>query len=145
MTPMTTSTRPANPPRLAPTALPIGLDDARFVSLVTFRRVGTPVSTPVLFVRDGGRLFVRTAHDAGKLKRIRHTPAVLVIPSDSRGRWLGDPVAGQARILADDAVVPTLRRLHAKHPVAARLFSAIRRLRGQRNVIVEILINESVA
>lgn len=119
------------------------LDGARFIALTTFRRSGAPVSTPVLFVADGDRLLVRTARDTGKLKRIRHTPTVHVAPSDSRGRPLGPAVAGHAHILGPQAVTPTLERLHGKHRIVGPVFSAIRRLRGQQDVIVAIVPDRS--
>jgi PPOX class probable F420-dependent enzyme len=119
----------------------LALSDARFIALVTFRRTGEPVSTPVLFVADGDRLLVRTARDTGKLKRLAHTSTVLVVPSDSRGRWLGRPVSGQAHALGPDAVRPALALLHRRYRIAGPLFSAVRRLRGQRDVIVEIVLD----
>lgn len=114
------------------------LADARFIDLVTFRANGAPVGTPVLFTMDGARILVRTAHDAGKLKRIRRSPLVEVAPSDSRGRRLGPSVPAKARILDETAVAPTLAALHAKHRIAGPLFSRLRRLRGKRDVIVQI-------
>lgn len=119
----------------------VALADARFIDLVTFRRSGAPVGTPVLFATDGSRLLVRTAHDAGKLKRLRHTATVEVAPCDSRGRRTGAAMAGQARILGPEAVGPALARLHAKHRVAGPLFTALRRMRGKRDVIVEIVLD----
>ena len=119
----------------------VALADARFIDLVTFRRTGEPVGTPVLFAQVGDRLLVRTAHDAGKLKRIAHTALVEVTPSDQRGRHVGATLSGSARVLGPDAVRPTLDRLHAKHRVAGPLFSALRRVRGQRDVIIEITLD----
>ena len=81
------------------TATDVPLADARFISLVTYRRTGEPVATPVLFAFDGDRLLVRTAHDAGKLKRLAHTSRVSVAPCDQRGRVLGPAVSGEARVL----------------------------------------------
>jgi PPOX class probable F420-dependent enzyme len=117
------------------------LERARFIDLVTFRRTGEPVGTPVLFVLDGNRVLVRTAHDAGKLKRIAHTPAVELTPSDQMGRHLGATRSGTARVLGPGAVAPVLARLHAKHRVAGPLFTWIRHRRGQADVIVEILLD----
>jgi hypothetical protein len=139
---MTTTAKPINAPAAGHD---VPLEQARFIALVTFRRDGTPVSTPMLFVPDGNRLLVRTARDTGKLKRVAHTPAVLVVPCDSRGRLLGAPSHGRARILGEDAVAPALAHLHARHPVAGRLSSLVRRLRGQRNVIIEVTLGEAVA
>ena len=126
---------------LAPARPAADLETARFIDLVTFRRTGEPVGTPVLFVQDGDRLLVRTGHDAGKLKRLAHTPAVELTPADQKGRHLGATWSGTARVLGPDAVGPALARLHARYRIAGPLFSAIRRFRGQRDVIVEILLD----
>jgi PPOX class probable F420-dependent enzyme len=127
------------------TAIPstprVGLADARFISLVTYRRTGEPVATPVLFVFDGDRLLVRTAHDAGKLKRLAHTSHVEVAPCDQRGRTLGPAIRGEGRILAGDAVAPALARLHARYRIAGPLFTTLRHLRGKRDVIIEIVLD----
>ncbi len=118
----------------------VALADARFIDLVTFRRTGVPVGTPVLFVIDGDRLLVRTAADSGKLKRLRHTSKVEVAACDQRGRRLGPAISGRARILSPEAVGPTLARLHARYRIAGPLFSAIRHFRGKGDVIVEIVL-----
>ncbi len=130
---------------VTPTAGPVAADretvqlaDARFIALATFRRSGEAVETPVLFVQDGDRLLVRTAHDAGKLKRIRNDGTVALAPCDQRGRHRGPVVRGRARILGPDAVEPALRLLHAKHRIAGPLFTTVRHLRGQGDVIIEI-------
>jgi PPOX class probable F420-dependent enzyme len=119
------------------------LATARFIDLVTYRRTGVPVGTPVLFVPAGDRLLVRVAHDAGKLKRLRHTAAVEVAPSDSRGRRLGPSIRGRARILEAEAVDPALRALHARYKIAGPMFTWLRHLRGKRDVIVEIVLDPS--
>jgi PPOX class probable F420-dependent enzyme len=119
----------------------VALADARFIDLVTFRRTGEPVGTPVLFAPDGGRLLVRTAADAGKLRRLAHTAAVEVTPSDSRGRHVGATLAGTARILGPESVEPALRAIHAKHRIAGPIATFVRRRKGQRDVIIEIVLD----
>lgn len=124
----------------------VSLDRARFIALTTFRASGEPVSTPVLFVEhDDGRLRLRTADDTGKVRRIRVDPRVTVAPSDSRGRTLGDAVPGTARILGPDAYGPTLARLHGRYRIAGPLFTLIRRLRGQRDLVVEVTLDRPVS
>ncbi len=133
---MTTTT--TTPPVLATSTSEIALAEARFIDLITFRRTGEPVGTPVLFVLDADRLLVRTAAASGKLKRLRHTARVELAPSDQRGRHLGPTVQATARILGPDAVRLTLARLHARYRIAGPLFSLVRRVRGQADVIIEI-------
>jgi hypothetical protein len=52
----------------------------KYLSLTTYRWDGTPVSTPVWFVEEEGRLFVITAADSYKAKRLRRNPAAMVAP-----------------------------------------------------------------
>jgi PPOX class probable F420-dependent enzyme len=68
--------------------------------LSTFRRSGTPVSTPVWAAAEGGRLYVRSERAAGKLKRLRNDARVLVAPCTVRGKPLGTPFEASARVLA---------------------------------------------
>ena len=67
--------------------------------VVTYRRDGTPVATPVWFTLDGDRLLFESDRDSGKVRRLRRDPSVRVAPANSRGRPLGPPVDGQARVL----------------------------------------------
>ena len=68
--------------------------------LVTFRRNGASVATPVWFGIQGDRLYIRTGAQDGKVKRIRRDPRVLLAPCNFRGRPLGRPMTATARILA---------------------------------------------
>ncbi|HEX9549982.1 MAG TPA: PPOX class F420-dependent oxidoreductase [Candidatus Limnocylindrales bacterium] len=132
----------ADPRRAArPASDAAALAGARFIDLVTFRRDGTPVGTPVLFVADAGRLLVRTASDAGKLKRLAHTAIVEIAPSDSRGRRLGAAAPGTARVLGPGALAPMLARLHARYRIAGPVATLVRRLRGQQDVVIEITLD----
>ncbi|MEV6955751.1 PPOX class F420-dependent oxidoreductase [Streptomyces sp. NPDC051183] len=91
------------------------LGKARYVSLTTFRKDGTPVATPVWAVADGGELYVWTRSDSWKVKRIRNNGRVTVAPCDVRGRLAdGAPVGeGQARLL-DEAGLLRVRRLMSR-------------------------------
>jgi uncharacterized protein len=83
----------------------------RYISLTTFKRDGTPVSTPVWVVTDDGRrLLVWSAARAWKVRRIRREPHVLVAAASVRGKERGPRVAGRARLISDPGVQPLLRR-----------------------------------
>ena len=74
---------------------------ASYVLLVTFRRNGEAVPSPVWFVVDGaGAVVVKTRHDAGKVKRLRVDSRVLVAPCNQRGKPLGPAVRATGRLLA---------------------------------------------
>jgi uncharacterized protein len=78
------------------------LSGRRYVSLTTFRRDGTPVATPVWLVGYEDGIAVWTGAGTGKVKRLRRDPAVTVAPCTFRGRLLGEPVAGRARLLSSE-------------------------------------------
>ena len=76
--------------------------DTEYVLVVTFRRDGTPMPTPVWAAWDGDRLVFRTEEDTHKVRRLRHTAQVRVAPCTVRGRPTGPPVEGVARIVGPD-------------------------------------------
>jgi len=86
------------------------LDRHRYMSLSTFRRSGTEVATPVWFATVGGRLYVFTASDSGKVKRLRHASRARVAPSDARGRVQGAWRDATARFVTESSAI---ERAHA--------------------------------
>ena len=104
---------------------------ARYIQLTTFRRDGRAVSTPVHIVAGADAAFFRTWDVAGKAKRLRHTPAVLIAPSTVRGRPLGPPIPAQAYLLEGEASQRAARMLATKHPILhGRLIPWYHRRRG---------------
>lgn len=91
------------------------LGKARYVSLTTFRKDGTPVATPVWAVADGAELYVWTRSDSWKVKRIRNNGRVTVTACDVRGRVADGATVreGEARLL-DEAGLKRVRRLMSR-------------------------------
>ncbi|MGV9799089.1 PPOX class F420-dependent oxidoreductase [Mycobacterium sp. NPDC003449] len=90
-----------------------GFDRYRQIVLVTFKKSGEAVPSPVNHGVADGRLYVRTDASRAKVKRIRNNPDVLVVGSNLRGRPSGPVVAGVARIL------PETEHAHADAVIAA--------------------------
>jgi len=89
------------------------LMSSKYLRLTTFRRDGRPVATPVWMVRDGEALLVTTTTTTGKVKRLRHTPRVLLAPCDRRGlvaEGMTD-VEGTGEVLTDEASLSRLDQL----------------------------------
>ncbi len=78
------------------------LASSRRTLVVSFRRDGTPVPTPVWAALDGERAYVRTERASGKVKRLRREPRVLLAPCTVRGRPLRPPVAARGRVLSGE-------------------------------------------
>lgn len=117
--------------------------DVRYVSLSTRRRSGTEVSTPVLFVAEGNRVFIWTSVLSGKARRIRANSEVTVAPCDMRGEVTGPSVAGVAKVLGSDASQHAARLFSQKYGPTLALFKHVhgawRRLgRGQEWIYLSI-------
>ena len=106
----------------------------KYLSLTTYRRDGSPVSTPVWFVADGRDLLVETDAASYKVKRIRHNPHVHIAPCDARGRLRGDAIDAEARILTEDERERVERLLARKYRIdrytVLPLYRLVMRLRG---------------
>ncbi len=75
---------------------------ARQCVVVTFRKSGEPVPTPVNFgLADDRTLLFRTEPTTAKLKRLRRDAHVRLFPCNLRGKPLGPIVEGSARVLPD--------------------------------------------
>jgi PPOX class probable F420-dependent enzyme len=76
------------------------LNGKKYAVVVTFRKDGTPVPTPVWFgLLDDTHFVARTEERTAKVRRIRRDPHVRVFASDTRGKPLGPVVEGTARVL----------------------------------------------
>lgn len=78
------------------------ITDEKYVSLTTFRKDGTPASTPVWIADLGdGTVGFTTASTSFKVKRIGNDPKVTLQPCNSRGVVTdgSDVVAGTAVIV----------------------------------------------
>ena len=65
----------------------MSLADEKYLALTTFKRDGTPVTTPVWATAlDDGKIGFWTSSSSGKAKRLAHTSKVTVQPCDARGR-----------------------------------------------------------
>jgi len=103
---------------------------SKYVLLMTYRKDGRPVATPVWAVPYDDGLAVWTAVSSGKVKRVRRTSEVTVASCDFRGGSVGPAVAGSAEVLDAAGTDRVRKELKRKYGVSARLtlaFSALRR------------------
>jgi uncharacterized protein len=81
--------------------IPAEIHGQKYISLVTFKRDGTPIATPIWFAESDGKLYFMTRSDSGKYKRIRNSPRVKIAPSTIRGKVTGPEFPATARILPE--------------------------------------------
>jgi PPOX class probable F420-dependent enzyme len=90
--------------------------------LVTYRRNGKPVPTPVWAAEADGRLYVRSERASGKAKRLRRDPRMLVAPCTVRGEPLGAPFEATARMLPAELEPHAERVLAGRYGLGRALF-----------------------
>lgn len=101
--------------------------------MTTFRRDGTPVSTPVWVVAlSGDEVGFWTSSGSGKAKRLAHTSRVIVQPSDARGRVKQgtSPIEATARVVSGPELEAIRERVVAKYGVVTKLTKLIGTLIG---------------
>lgn len=102
---------------------PDELDEAKYIDLTTFRRDGTPVSTPVWLAPSDAGYYVTTGATTGKYKRLRNDPAVEVTACNSRGT--PNPGAttytGTATLLDEDGTDAALAAIVDRYGLIGRL------------------------
>ena len=85
-----------------------GIGASKCISLTTFKRDGSRISTPIWFNVMDGKIYVTTETDAWKVKRIANNPAVEFAVCTQRGKVTGQTFGGTARILAPSELVAVI-------------------------------------
>ncbi|MDO8434149.1 MAG: PPOX class F420-dependent oxidoreductase [Candidatus Binatus sp.] len=113
----------------------------RYVSLVTFRRNGKGVPTPIWIARAGDKLYAFTDGASAKMKRLRVTDRIQIAACDARGIVRGEFADGRARKIDDPAIIRrALASLSQKYGWQMSVLSFFSRLSGRikRRAYLEI-------
>lgn len=124
--------------------MPKSLDPAkaRYVDLVTYRKTGVEVHTPVWIAPLDGRHYVFSEAKAGKVKRLKNNPAVKITLCDVRGKLLSEEwLTGEAQVVTDpDLVTRVYQSFTAKYGWIMRATNLLAKLSGrfERRAMIEI-------
>jgi uncharacterized protein len=99
-----------------------GFEKVRQVVLVTYRRDGEAVPSPIYHGVADGKVYVRTDARTAKIKRLRNNPRAVLVPSSFRGKPVGQAVSATARILADSEVAHADAVIAANWNLGGRMF-----------------------
>jgi PPOX class probable F420-dependent enzyme len=115
----------------------------KYLSLVTYRRNGAAVRTPVWFAeapaaRNGKapKLYFYTIGNTGKVKRIRNNSRVKIAPCDMRGGIRGNWVDARAEIVAGEEAVFGIRLLNRKYVPWKQLLDFFAMFRRRERVVL---------
>ena len=110
-----------------------------FLNLETFRKNGTGVKTPVWFVEDDGRFYLRTVADSWKVKRIMKNSQVHIVPCKVQGEPLGEWVPASARQIDDPTRKQEINKIfNRKYGLQKRMFDLMGKIRKDQMATLEI-------
>ena len=111
------------------------LQAAAYVSLRTYRKTGAAVDTPVWCAPgDDDALYIFSAGNAGKVKRLRNSSKAQLAVCDVRGKLLGEWVDADAEVITDEAAVSrALAALRSKYGWQMTLADVGAKLTGKFN------------
>jgi PPOX class probable F420-dependent enzyme len=112
------------------------ISDQKYVRLTTFTKDKRPKHTPVWIARLNDVVIgTTTDDDSWKVKRLKNTPHIEVVPSDSRGNVANETelLSGSAKIISstDTDYADLEAALVEKYGIQYRLFRFIRKLRNK--------------
>ena len=121
------------------------IDNAKYISLVTFRKSGERVPTAVWFAKfsDIANTYgVITETNAGKVKRIRNNAKIEVQVCDIKGNVSADAetYSGIAHLVIGDQAVAVRKAIAKRYGITYRMFAiynAAGSLLKRRNVLPE--------
>jgi PPOX class probable F420-dependent enzyme len=121
------------------------LDDARYINLLSFKKDGKGVETPVWAAPLDGKLCVFSAGEAYKVKRVRRNPAVRVARCDARGKVLGPWLDGTCAIIEDKAhqerMMAAINRKYGWQAAILNFFSGISG-KAKKRAYLEVTLKE---
>jgi PPOX class probable F420-dependent enzyme len=101
------------------------LKGRKYCVLVSYRKNGQAMPSPLWFGVADGKLYFQTSRDGFKVKRIRNNPEVRVAPCTSRGKPVGPPFLGKARVVPDAEVQAAEQALKANYGFGRRIYTVL--------------------
>jgi len=120
------------------------LDRDPYISLLSYKRDGSSVETPVWAAPLDGKLVVFTLRDSFKVKRIRRHPNVRVARCSMSGKLLGPWIEGSCAVVTDATEeARAYQALDAKYGWQMRLGTFFRRVFGglEKRLILAITLS----
>ena len=97
--------------------------NVQYINLVTFKKDGSKVTTPVWVAQHNNSLVVTTGKNAGKVKRIRNNgKAIIYTTNQSGSKKLSEELEVKGSILSDeDLITEAVTILKKKYGMMAKM------------------------
>ena len=112
-------------------------EKAKYINIQTYKKNGQSISTPVWFIIKDNKIFFRTSHNSGKIKRIRNNNKVKFALCDIRGKIKGEWYEGVVNI-ENDSNNSILSEINKKYGISSRLMKIFYKIKKIKIVILSI-------
>ena len=116
------------------------LETGNYINLLTYKKNGEPVSTPVWFIFEDKKIFIRTSNKSGKLKRIKNNNNVKFALCDIRGKIKGEWHNGVAKLEANNKWV--FAKINKKYGFFAYLLNLLYKIKKMNIIILSIELRD---
>lgn len=103
------------------------IDDAKYVSMTTYKKDGTAVPSPMWIAKHGTGFAVMTQSDSYKVKRLRNNPDVELAVSDAKGNIASGATrySGKAKLLDGSSGQAAIDAVVKKYGIQAKGMNAV--------------------
>ena len=113
----------------------------RYVSLVTYRRNGNEVGTPIWIAESGGRYYLFSEGTAGKVKRLRANGRARLAACDFRGKVHSEWLEAKGTVVVDtNSIERADKALRGKYGWQMKIGDFFSKLSGRydKRAIIEL-------
>ena len=112
------------------------LETGKYINLLTYKKNGEPVLTPVWFIFKDNKIFIRTSNKSGKFKRIKNNKNVKFALCNIRGKIKGAWYNGFAKLEPNNRWV--FSKINEKYGIFAYLMNILYKIKKMDIIILSI-------
>lgn len=112
------------------------LETGNYINLLTYKKNGKPVSTPVWFIFEDKKIFIRTSDKSGKFKRIKNNENVKFALCNIRGKIKGEWHTGLAKVEPNNIWI--FPKINKKYGIVAHLLNILYKIKKMNIIILSI-------
>jgi hypothetical protein len=110
-------------------------EDQKYICLETFKKNGHGVQTPVWFVIHDEIIYITTMNSSWKVKRLKNTTSVRIVPSNFKGKPKRDWIEGKAFFGNESELKLAMSLRNKKYGLLARMIGLFVSKKGKVVVI----------
>jgi uncharacterized protein len=113
------------------------LETGKYICILTYKKNGDGVSTPVWFIRKDNKIYIRTSNQSGKVKRIKNNNNVSYALCNISGRIKGEWHSGLAKI-EPDVNKMIFSKITEKYGLIAQIINILYKIKKMEIIIISI-------